>query len=200
MPKPYKGKSASALTFNPNDLIKHQSECAAIIGAIALEWSAIEALLSTLYVMIVFGDRDDTDLAESIVLEAFEATAQFGTKRKLLLNATETRVNKDMADDFSKVLHELQEAYEARNKVVHARWSVATEAPHDLVRQSTLLSRDKPMSYTKADLIPTVRKIVNAYATLAKFFFNELRPKLKPSPLVELLTRMYSEQKPQGTT
>ncbi len=56
------------------------------------------------------------------------------------------------------------------------------------------------MVYQKDDIVPVVRKLVNAYVDLANFFFAEIHPMLKETPLAKMIREMFSTQKAQGTS
>ena len=200
MPKPYKGDEAEILLFNPYAFMMKQPACAMWIAAIALAWTTIEAFLSALYVNLVFSDEMPRGLTGGIVLEAFEKTPGLGTKRKLILEATETRLGKAAKDDFSKILQKVQDAYDARNKIVHARWAMVKDT-HELVKRPTILSRDEPLLYDVDDLKPTLEKLQKTYNEIITYYADKIRPKFAPpSELGNLLAQMYAAELEKGSS
>lgn len=191
MPRPYKGDAAEILTFNPYVFMMKQPACATWIAAIILAWSTIEAFLSALYANLVFGDEMPRGMTGSIVLEAFEKTIGFPMKRKLILEAIETRLGKSAKDDFSKVLKKVHEAYDSRNNIAHARWALAKDT-NELVKSATLLSREEPLVFEVDDLKPILEKLQRTYAEIATHYSNNIKPKLAPpTELGNLLAQMW---------
>jgi hypothetical protein len=196
--KPYSGRVQSVFDLTPRDLILNQISGAAYIGAIAIEWSRIEALLSFLFGLLLFRSAEAKDaIGMAVAVESFELARSFGIKRNLLLAATKKRVGSKTRKEFSDLLHDLAEARTSRDEVVHGRWSFTEAKPYKLVRLPRMASDEKPLLYEPEDLLEILEKLQEQEIRLLTFFNQKVSPSLKST--LELFGELITRKKGDDT-
>lgn len=174
--------SKHTFTFSPNAMLKRE-RCAALIGAICVEWSRMEAELAWYYQDLVFAKRTLGDAGESIAAETFESIISLGGKRKVLLIAMKRRLGDKYEKRLSNLFHPVQNLYTERNEIVHGRWSLCDDFPEALIwtRYSPYATHgiDKPMIYEPDYFTDFLFRLTKRIETLREFFQVEVAPLLK---------------------
>ncbi len=125
--------SFSGRVYSKAQCVRERPECAALIGAIAAQWSQVEMELAQAFCFFVFGvrEKNNQDGGEYIAIDLMERTTTFQGKTALLLRAAVVRFGEDDMDckELGKLLKTLDRLHKSRNYVVHGRWGLSDKYP-----------------------------------------------------------------------
>ena|SRR5579863_3300484 len=156
-------------------------ECAKLLGAIVVEMSLLEASLAIAYADIATWPnvKPEGTLEQYIAIESFEAIASLSQKRAILINALRRRgIDKAVVDDYSGLLHQIQDLYSKRSKSAHGRWVVADTLPNSLIHIRNAARYSEAEVYDLADFEEILDEISTVGSRVQRFFFDVIRPSL----------------------
>lgn len=134
-------------------MLEKAPECAAIIGAIAVEAAAMEDSLGHWYSTLVLGDREYFDGSQTILEENFEPLP-IRTKRAFMLTAARRRfLSEDDIKEMDDLLNNMQDVIELRGKLVHGHWGTSQKHPGKVIFRGRKWDFQKSKVYGPDELI-----------------------------------------------
>lgn len=184
-PEPFKGSGAD---IDPAAVVLQRPECAALIGAIAVEWVHMETVLARIYSYLVNGVNPfGRDLGEVIAAESFDLVPSLQVKRTILLAAARRRFDNDLVDRFAGLLKQYQEAATKRNDIIHGTWLLSDEYPDKLIWSKPITQFAKARVYGVVDFKAILESIEQVAKQFDALFRDEMSPILEAAFKVDLL-------------
>jgi len=172
--------------------------CVIMLGAIAVEWSLVEALLSSQFAAMIFNGRNWSDGGEAITQEAFEQSRSVRQKRALLMIASRRRFARDLVDRYDTMLNDVQDAGEKRGKVLHGYWGLNDSEPQKMIWRQSIWKFEESVLYGPDELKAILDEITRASSALNELFFKEMRPLLVAASEAQVKNLLAFEEMKKG--
>lgn len=162
-------------------------ELATLIGVIAGEWGAIDAILAQMFNFVSYSEvKGGSHRLDTLATALFASLVATTAKTDLITTAIKLRLPSLLAE-FTKLSKDNRTASKMRSDVVHASWNISDEYPNDLVRYDL---DGNPIRYTKKCLEEILRLSTLARNKMMDFSIkaantsraDPLYPSPKPTP------------------